>query len=327
MTLIINAIWGPWAFHASDRFVSVPVTAQNPTGEFDPHSNKTVVVIGSDCWLVMGYTGIAYLNGRPTDQLIAEAISGYDDLSGSMSSFWSPGPYLHYREIRNRIESKLHDAYSKLAPKDKAAHNVTVLSSGLQRKGRRIKRVMFRIDVTRNSTTSAELAQRFMPWGGFQASAVGTVHYPTMDKLTARLKLYLDKGGNDPKIFREIMMDAVRQTGKIVPHVVGQDAVGVYLDNVAQKISAHFHPAIPARQMELLQKLRGLEPQFAKMPTVSTPFVLMPGTIWGPSIGNPGGWQVMTDGGSNIEYEYTGFDMKSEPGSAFFAAQPRRLWP
>ena len=79
MTLIVAAVAGNWAFHASDRFVSVEPTPDNPTGEFDPHSNKTIVVVGSDCWLVLGYAGIAYLDGKPTDQLIAEAISGYDE--------------------------------------------------------------------------------------------------------------------------------------------------------------------------------------------------------------------------------------------------------
>lgn len=90
MTLIVAAVAGNWAFHASDRFVSVEPTPDNPTGEFDPHSNKTVVVVGSDCWVVLGYTGTAYLDDKPTDQLIAEAISGYDALSGAAFTFWRP---------------------------------------------------------------------------------------------------------------------------------------------------------------------------------------------------------------------------------------------
>lgn len=302
------------------------MTAQNPTGEFDPHSNKTVVVIGSGCWLVMGYSGVAYLNGKPTDQVIAEAISGYDNLSGAMSTFWHPGRDLHYREIRNRIESRLSDAYAQLPASYRAAHGIRVLCSGVQRKGQGIKRVMFRIDITQTSTTSTELAQRFLPFRGYQVSAVGSVHYPTMERMGKRLQLYIEKGGNDPRIFREIMMDTVRQTGKLLPHVVGQDAVGVYLDVTEPKISAHFHPAIPARQLELLQRLHGLDTRFARLPTVSTPFVLMPGMIWGPSIGNPGGWTMM-GGGPNITYEYTGFNMESQPGATFFAAQPRRTWP
>lgn len=77
--LIVSAVAGDWAFHASDRFVSVDPTLDNPTEEYDPHANKTVVAVGADCWVVLGYTGLAFLDGKPTDQLIAEAISGYDD--------------------------------------------------------------------------------------------------------------------------------------------------------------------------------------------------------------------------------------------------------
>ena len=95
MTLIVAAVAGNWAFHASDRFVSVEPTPDNPTGEFDPHSNKTVVVVGSDCWLVLGYTGIAYLDGKPTDQVIAEAISGYDDLPPAAFTYLQRPSDLH----------------------------------------------------------------------------------------------------------------------------------------------------------------------------------------------------------------------------------------
>lgn len=152
--------------------------------------------------------------------------------------------------------------------------------------------------------------------------------HPTMDKMGERLKRYIDSGVNDPKIFREIMMDAVRQTGKFVPTVVGQDAVGVYLDHINRKIRAHFHPTNAARHTELLRRLVGLDPLFTNLPSVPTPFVLVPGTIWGPSIGDPGGWDVMT-GGSNtsITFEFTGFNMESERGASFFASQPRRPYP
>jgi hypothetical protein len=69
LTLIVSAVVGDWAFHASDRLISIdPPPPGNPTGEFDPHSNKTVVVIGTDSWVVLGYTGIAFLDGKPTDQ-------------------------------------------------------------------------------------------------------------------------------------------------------------------------------------------------------------------------------------------------------------------
>lgn len=114
MTLIVALVAGNWAFHASDRFVSVKPTPANPTGEYDPHSNKTVVVVGTDSWVVLGYTGLAFLDGKPTDRLLAEAISGYDELAPAMMTFWQRPPDLHYREIRRRVEEKLKAAYSRL---------------------------------------------------------------------------------------------------------------------------------------------------------------------------------------------------------------------
>lgn len=80
MTLIVAVVSGNGAFHASDRFVSVKPTLANLTGEYDPHSNKTVVVVGTDSWVVLGYTGLALLDGKPTERLLVEAISGYASL-------------------------------------------------------------------------------------------------------------------------------------------------------------------------------------------------------------------------------------------------------
>lgn len=326
MTLIINAVWGPWAFHASDRFLSTVATQGKPALPWDPHSNKTVVVLGSDCWLVLGYTGMAFLDRKPTDQVIAEAISGHPDLSGSAMSGWFPGPGLHYREIRNRIESKVSAAYARLQDKPQ---NVSVLCSGVQRqrKSRRLKRVMFRIDVTPVNTSSSELVPRFMEWARFQGTATGTVHKDTIATMVERVKKYQEKGGDSPQIVREIMMDAVRATGKVLPHAVGKDAIGVYLDCIERKVSTRFHPADLAEQVAFLRStsiLDHMDARFGNVPAVSTPFVLKPGMIFGPAIGNAGGWT----GSDGISFEYSGFGVPPPGGGGgFFAAQPRRRPP
>jgi hypothetical protein len=327
VTLIISAVWGQWALHASDRFVSVKPTTGNPTGEFDPHSNKTIVVVGSDCWLVMGYTGIAHLNGRPTDQLIAEAISGYADLSGAMHTFWFPGPYLRYREIRDRIESKLHDAYSQLSQIDKGAHNLKVLCSGLQRLPTGPKPVMFQIKITPTETTAVEKIPRFFRFGRSMVTASGQVYNDILNRMCDRLDRYTDNGGKSPIIFRDILIDGVIETSKI-ERTVSDRVMAVHLDPFNRTISSHFHSPDPSAQFSLLQGISELESKFRNLPSVPTPFVLMPGAIWGPSIGDPGGWDVMTDGGApSITFEFTGFNVESRPGASFFAAQPRRPYP
>jgi hypothetical protein len=44
-----------------------------------------------------GYTGLAYLDDKPTDAFIATVLAGGQELSGM--GMWFPGGPLHYREI------------------------------------------------------------------------------------------------------------------------------------------------------------------------------------------------------------------------------------
>ena len=67
MTLIVSAVVGNWAIHSSDRLVGNKLTSKATPTEHDPHSNTTVIVCARECWVVMGYTGLAYLDGSPGD--------------------------------------------------------------------------------------------------------------------------------------------------------------------------------------------------------------------------------------------------------------------
>jgi hypothetical protein len=326
VTLIVSAVVGNWAFHASDRFVSVDPTPDNPTGEYDPHANKTVVVVGTDCWVVLGYTGIAYLDGKPTDQLIAEAISGYDELPPAMSTFWQRPPNLHYREIRNRVEAKLKDAYTRLSESEKRRATL-VSAAGVQEKDSLVTKVMFRMTVVGDTATSVELRPDTQQFNAFYIDAVGMVHNPTIDRAKARLSAITGSAEEVPDTVREILKDAVLETSTLT-NKVGDNVMTVVLDNPGQAIRTGLHITDRQRQADLFETARQQQPdmldQFAHRLTVSTPYVLMPGNIWGPSIGNPGGWVVNNE----ITFDYTGFDDQPGSGSgAFFGVQPRRDWP
>ena len=67
MTLVLSATAGYHVFHASDRLTTITPTPKNPDRAWDIHANKTVIVCGLDCWLVLGYTGLAYFDDKPTD--------------------------------------------------------------------------------------------------------------------------------------------------------------------------------------------------------------------------------------------------------------------
>ncbi len=326
MTLIVALVAGNWAFHASDRFVSVKPTPANPTGEYDPHSNKTVVVVGTDSWVVLGYTGLAFLDGKPTDRLLAEAISGYDELAPAMMTFWQRPPDLHYREIRRRVEEKLKAAYSRLPLPQKKLPTI-VLASGVQRKNNIVTKVMFRTTALGDTVSSIEMRPKTQQFSSFYIDAVGMVHNPTIDRAKARLTALDCPADEAIDRTRDILRDAVLETSALTDKV-GDNVMTVVLDNPERTIRTGLYISDRKRQSELFEKVRKEQPdmldQFAERLTVSTPYVLMPGGIWGPSIGNPGGWSMNNE----ITFDYTGFDGQPGetigPGGVFFGVQPRR---
>jgi len=74
MTQIIAAIGPGFLFQASDRLVSV-LPELRP---YDSNANKSLIVGCADGVALVGYTGVAYIGGRPTDQWIAETLTGLD---------------------------------------------------------------------------------------------------------------------------------------------------------------------------------------------------------------------------------------------------------
>lgn len=328
MTLIVSAVCGPWAFQASDRRLSVQTSAKGPLTEWDASSNKTIIVVGADCWLVIGYTGIGYLNGRPTDQYLAECITGIDDLSDAAAMFWwSAGPDVHYREIRNRVAVGLEKAYAKLLPGVRNNYKTAVLASGLQRstwQARNVKRVTFRVDMLGPSSSSVELVPRHLPWWSFNLSAVGMCHNGILNKLIDDLSEFIrstppDAQAPDRIGIRDLMMQAVRDTAATAPDTVGKHVVGAILNPYDRNISTVFSAADPSGEPPIKQNI---SEAFAKLPRIPTPWLLRPGISNGPSVGNPGGLRDET----GFTFEFGGFDPEppDAPGGGYFGSQPRK---
>jgi hypothetical protein len=320
MTLILGAVFGNWAVHASDRHVTVSTTRRNPTGEHDPNANKTVVVTGSDCWLVLGYTGLAYLDGKPTDQVIAEAISGYENLSPDAAfTFWQRLPGLHYREIRDRVEKKLNDAYTRVPRATAEGYPTTVLATGLQRKDGMVTKVMFRTTIKATSSTSVELRPPAQIYKAFRLVGVGACK-----KEICKRAEELIVSATSVEDVRDILRGAVVATSRLTPRV-GDDVMTVILDQSKRKISTAFWPGKNKRLPALFQQVADEdEQQLVASATVATPYILTPGTIYGPSVGTPGGWSS----NNGIHFDFTGFGDPPAGGSGmFFGAQPRTTPP
>ncbi|WP_304114853.1 hypothetical protein [Mycolicibacterium bacteremicum] len=318
MTLVLSAVCGYYVFHASDRLTTVTPTRKNPDRSWDIHANKTIIVCGQDCWLVIGYTGLAYLDNKPTDAFIASVLAGGEDLSSGMG-MWFPGRPLHYREITSSIEGAMYEAYKRL-PKAVRRYPTIISGVGVQNRKPRHRHVVFEAVITENGVHHRELGDRHQGRYSFQTLPIGSVNVPVFQNMRARLRA---EGLESPERFRDIMMDAVAETGS-QSDVVGEDVMGVILEPLSGKIRVHFRTADPASQTKLAMMATSGE-ESASIPNVSTPYILAPGQFFSPAVAT-GGWSLHPSG---VQIELTGFDRKSPDGPmrAYWAKHPRRTQP
>ena len=219
-------------------------------------ANKTVIVIGSDCWLVIGYTGLAYINDKPTDQFMAEAIAGHE--LGGMWGMWNAGTQLHYREITNRISNAISSAFANLSW-DERKHTITLLGVGVQFQHRmstaalmlhrRVRHLMFETVISAHDVVHQEAARRTPSMFSFDHGHIGDVDETIYNAMRVKLR---DRGLESPDVFRDIMMDAIAATGKQSP-VVGEDVIGVILKPIENLIRIHFKAADPISRPKLAE--------------------------------------------------------------------------
>jgi hypothetical protein len=74
--MILSLITAGYALQVSDRRVSLK--KRNRYEPWDPASNKSIVLLGHDGLISMGYTGPAFISKSTMDGWIAEAITGSD---------------------------------------------------------------------------------------------------------------------------------------------------------------------------------------------------------------------------------------------------------
>jgi len=318
MTLVLGGMAAYYVFHASDRLTTITPTPKDPDGAWDIHANKTVIVCGSDCWLVIGYSGLAYLDDKPTDAFIASVLAGGADLTGM--GMWFPGRPLHYREITRSVEAAIFDAYSRL-PAAARIRDTVVSGVGVQNRKPRPRHVAFRGNITRHGFSHFELAERHQARTRFGYNAIGSYDRGILGRMGARLR---DEGLDSPERFRDIMMDAVAETGSN-SDVVGEDVMGVILEPLSGKIRVHFRGAKPMKQAELAVGVGSFGDATEDIPNIPTPYILAPGQFFDPAVGS-GGWQLYP---SNVTIELTGFDREPAPGPvrAFWGSQQRRAQP
>ncbi|WP_405178422.1 hypothetical protein OG225_30650 [Nocardia sp. NBC_01377] len=315
MTLILSAVTRGFVFHASDRLFTIQ-RKKGHVEEWDPRANKTIVVVGSDCWLVLGYTGLAYLDGKPTDQFLAEAISGVSDLDGGMV-MGTRNLGLHYAEIIRRIVEAVSAQYDKLSCAVRK-YPLIVAGTGIQMTRPRRRELIFRLGFSEDGYDGGDgHTERYPSLWRYGCIPAGDVNNEVHEQMRKRLRS--DETHDSPDSFRKIMVDGVRATAAL-SEFVGEDVISVILDPEEREISVHFDPIDPSRPItpgkgaphegELKHKLE-----------VYTPYAILPNIIYCPSVASVGGWR----GFDGIRYRFIG----PEPvvGGGFYGTYARKPQP
>ncbi|MGU3293873.1 hypothetical protein [Williamsia sp. M5A3_1d] len=307
-----------YAFHASDRLIT-RTHPKNQTEAWDIASNKTVIVVGSDCWLVIGYTGLAYLDNLPTDQFIAEAIAGSSGMVG-MGGWHQTADKMNYRAITERIEDAMGRAYQRL-PAAAKPHTTVLLGAGLQftSSSTGIRHVMFEAQVSTAGAIHHEIGERHQPLNRFGFHSVGSVDVGVREHCRAAIKEY---GADSPENIRASLIDAVQATGA-KSDVVGEDVMSVTLIPGANRIEAYFTQAPESRAV----KPPAPSPDYEHSPLVYTPYLLVPGMFFSPSVATPGGWITMAGTRHEIHFDVTGPGLEAIPGGPYYFGSHARRQP
>lgn len=329
MTLVINATFHGYVVHASDRLISKQKSLKSQYTEHDLHSNKTVVVVGYNCCLIIGYCNIAYLDGKPTDQRIAELITQIPDLTNLLMQPWYYGPELHYREITTRLTRGIFESYKRL-PRQYKNYNVTVDGIGFQFTRKYPRRISFRLEVDEFRPRFTEIPQPDdYPARPQRITAMGAVDNSIWADLCATASSTPFESVDQ---FRDLLMDAVARTGAISSSV-GEDVIGVVYtprENGVEvnKVSVHFRPAEHGKyQHSVARRLGSQKPSDA--PSVETPWIVSQRMLYGPGFITNGGFspfEIGTDSSVSLTtLEVTGVpESMRKKGDYYFASIPRK---
>ena len=126
--------------HATDRLVSLRRRMR-----FEPKYpvfNKSVIYRATDAIVTIGFTGVAFLEGKPTDEWIASTLAGveFDPVMGV--SFGQRFDALNLGQAVRRLETELNAAYSRGNP----GEDLSVFVAGARSKRSRWRRVAVSIE-------------------------------------------------------------------------------------------------------------------------------------------------------------------------------------
>jgi hypothetical protein len=216
LTLIVSIVTPVYVVQVGDRLVTRQwITRDRATRAkpVDGLANKCVVYAATDAFVSISYTGIAFIQGKPTDVWLAETLEA-DVASGPHSPLRSGGVSEHRITLGaavGRIARKLETDLGAGLPSQ--GGGVTLQLVGWQWRRRRAYEmpIVWHITNAGNGTkTTVHRLPRYWGWerGEYRISAIGDRRSDPLSSVQRRLQgrneLYLD-------FAQQVLVEAIRE--------------------------------------------------------------------------------------------------------------------
>ena len=287
MTLILSAVTSIYTLQVSDRLVT------KGGQEHDELANKSLFFAGKDCVVSMAYTGLAYLDGKRTDDFIAECmqpICSRDNDGAIYQGQYNPKISKCYN-LGNAIKI-IKDSLESLKDRNFIRYNFELTICGwlgYWKKRKKPRPCLIKLSKRRNSNEI--IINHYVPrYWCYKPSGVffndSPKGYISLNDFV-NIKDRLDRipWGNDDvhiDITKKILISLIQKAASETP-LVGPDCMIILLP----------HPALVENGMDAVISFNPLETRFSKVgdgvdkdkdyPVIYTPWSIGSNSFYSPS--------------------------------------------
>lgn len=233
MTQILNLLTNGFCIQVSDRLLSRTFKPQEKsdrriwTAPHDTNSNKSLVFLASDAFVIIGYCGIAYLEGDTTDTYIAKKLIGIDLLNDGSNKTNVPLSAVKLNDSIDALKTGLSESLRKL-PIDRRRERLEITIAGWKWGSSSEDQVAFCQLVARDIETGDGSSLTIKSWEDSHPDALLLAPTPALPREEFERTV---KQINKERVFstnaREILNETLSNVAKLRPRAVSESSLEI----------------------------------------------------------------------------------------------------
>ncbi len=312
MTLIMSLIHTPLAFHVGDRLVTNQEKGRRKT--WDPLANKSVLVLAQNGYMCISYSGLAYINGKPTDQWLAEAAADRQTIpgvQGGLAARFDTTLMPRIGPALVRVRTAIETDFARQPVRYRRNGMRVIIAGWIMRRRRRLNRqprpfmVRLRHLGRPGSTLKIDQLPRYWDWP--RQAALWTVGADPGSAIIRLLQEIEQAGFLNEDDYEALLVKCIRAVAE-TDDTVGKDCMSILMGRQGP-FRVRF---LPNPDADLDRK------------AAYTPWVIGPGVMWPPSV-LYGGLPTLQAGPYQVTFERVPPVPPSSRVGAY--GQPRRPAP